>query len=81
MYVCYYVFLCDESLPICDYIKMKIQRNLSKQTFRIKEAIEKTSVIRTKNLAPKGLTNVFLFFDRGKPLYYSKKWPKIFGPY
>ena len=42
--------------------------------FRIEDIIEKTSVIKTKILVPKGLTNTFL---TGK---LSKKWPKISGP-
>ena len=39
-------------------------------------AIEKTSEI----LVPTGVTNIFLTSERGKPLYSSKKWPKVPGP-
>ena len=41
--------------------------------------IEKTSIM-TKILVPTGLVNTFFTSERGKPLYYSKKWPKILGP-
>ena len=47
---------------------------------RIKDTIEKTSIIRTKILVPTDVTNTFLTFERGKPLYCSKKQLKISGP-
>ena len=47
---------------------------------QIKDTIEKTSIIRTKLLVPTGLVNTFFTSERGKPLYYSKNWPKILGP-
>ena len=31
-------------------------------------------------MVPTGVTNTFLTSERGKPLYCSKKWPKISGP-
>ena len=46
----------------------------------LKDTIEKTSIIRTKILAPTGLINTFFTSERGKPLYYSKRGPKILGP-
>ena len=40
---------------------------------------KKTSIIRTKILVPTGLVNTFFTSERGKLLYYSKKWPKVLG--
>ena len=45
----------------------------------LRDSIEKTSIIWTKILVPKGVTNTFSTSERGN-LYCSKKWPKISGP-
>ena len=41
------------------YSHYHIQWNLSYQTLQIKDAIEKTSIIKTKILVPTGVTNNF----------------------
>ena len=40
----------------------------------------KTSMISTKIVVPTDVTNTLLTSKRGKPLYCSKKWPKISYP-
>ena len=55
------------------YIHNYTVEPLLKQTLRIKDSKEKTSIIRTKILVPTGVTNTFLTSERAKPLYCCKK--------
>ena len=77
------IFIAYQGNPSCTTVNpvhIVVQWNLSQQTPRIKDTIEKTSIIRTKILVPTGLVNTVFTSERGKLLYYSKKWPKILGP-
>ena len=63
------IFSIDNSISIVSGTTVK---PLLTNPQRIKDTIEKTSIIRTKILVPTGINNTFLTSERGNPLYYSK---------
>jgi len=59
---------------------LRIQWNLSSRTIRIKDTIEKTSLLRTSFAVQMVPCQYIFTSERGKPLYYSKNDPKMAGP-